>query len=209
LGRVYLIRHGEVAWNRENAYVGQTDVPLTDVGRAQAERLADHLSTKGISHIYSSDLMRARDTAEIIASRAGLETTTINAQDNGAETTGERRFSGLVRSVRELREINYGEWEGLTEVEIAQRYPGTLEEWRVDAAHICIPGGETFSELRDRALPIFRKIALSHKDENIAIVGHKSVNRTILCCLLGADINRYRSIAQENACLNTIQLRGE
>lgn len=185
LVRIFLIRHGEVLWNHEHAYAGQTDLPLNELGLAQAETVADFLANKGITGVYSSDLMRARQTAEATGNRIGLPVTTVRA----------------------LREVNYGEWEGLTEAEIAAQYPETYPEWRLNAANVRIPGGETFAELKDRAYPAFTEIALSQSEGNIAIVAHKSVNRTILCHLLGADVNRYRSIAQENACTNTIQVR--
>lgn len=185
LSKLYLIRHGEVIWNRKNAYAGQTDLPLNDNGIAQARLLAEYLAHKDIRAVYSSDLMRARETAGAIAARHGLE----------------------VRTTRDLREVNYGDWEGLTEAEIAEQYPDIFPKWRTDAANTRIPGGESFNEMKDRAFPAFLDIATRHQCEDIAIVAHKSVNRTLLCCLLGTDINRYRCIGQENACINTIQVR--
>ncbi|HEY3297735.1 MAG TPA: histidine phosphatase family protein [Armatimonadota bacterium] len=183
--RVYLVRHGEVIWNKKNTYAGQTDLPLNETGLAQAELLADYLKDKGIAAVYSSDLSRARETASAIARPLGLD----------------------VRTDKDLREVNYGEWEGLSEAEIAEQYPEIFSRWRDDAANTRIPGGESFNEMKDRAYPSFMKIALSHPEQDIAVVAHKSVNRTLLCCLLGADINIYRRVAQENACVNVIQVR--
>lgn len=184
MSKVYLIRHGEVAWNSENAYVGATDLPLNEHGREQAERLADALKSKEISAVYSSDLSRARETAEIVAGRLGLEVHTDSA----------------------LREVNYGEWEGLSENEIAARYPDVYAEWRENPMDIQIPGGESFGELVTRALPAFQRIVETHNDHQIAIVAHKSVNRVILCCLLGIDVNLYRRIYQGNSCYNAIRV---
>ena len=99
--RVYLVRHGQVEWNSANAYAGQTDLALNETGRGQAESLAEYFARKDISAIYSSDLSRARETAEIIADRKELP----------------------VQQVPALREVNYGQCEGLTEAQIAERYP--------------------------------------------------------------------------------------
>lgn len=185
--KVYLIRHGEVAWNRANSYVGRTDLALNETGRKQALSLAEFLLTKQISKIYASDLSRAMETAQIVGDKVGLS----------------------VQPLQELREVNYGDWEGLSEEAIAEKYPDIFPEWRRRAAEVRIPGGETFQEVKDRAFPAFQKIAASHSDESIVVVAHKSVNRVLLCSLLGVDVNRYRSIAQENACINTIQVRRE
>lgn len=185
MGKIYLIRHGEVAWNKENAYVGVTDLPLNDTGREQAARLADYMKNKKISAVYSSNLSRAKETAQTIASQMGLP----------------------VQEVAELHEVNYGDWEGVNEREIATRWPDEFKEWRAQPMDVQIPGGESFTEMRNRAYGAFRTIARSHPDENVAVVAHKSVNRVILCCLMGVDPNLYRRIGQGNACVNIVEVR--
>lgn len=187
MGDIYLVRHGEVAWNRENTYAGRTDLPLNDTGRAQGETLAQCLAEIDISAVYSSSLTRARETAEIIAGRLGLGVTPIDA----------------------LQEVNYGEWEGISEKEIQERDPELYRRWRADPVHVGIPGGETFGGVAERALPAFEEIARRHPEEKIVVVAHKSVNRVLLCCLLGVDVNRYRSIAQENCAVNHIVMRSD
>lgn len=185
MGRIYLIRHGQVAWNARSAYVGSTDIPLNDTGRAQAERLARRLERDDISAIYASDLSRARETAEIVAERLDLSVVLMPA----------------------LRELDYGEWEGMPEVKVPKRYPELFEAWRADPAQVSTPGGETVQELADRAYPAFCGIAEQHADENVAVVGHKCTNRVLLCRILGIDINRYRQVGQGNAALNIIERR--
>ena len=187
MSRIYLIRHGEVAWNAESAYVGSTDLPLNDTGRAQAEMLARRLERDDISAIYSSDLSRARETAEIVAERLDLS----------------------VALVPGLRELDYGEWEGMPEVELPKRFPELFDAWRADPARVSTPGGETFQQLADRAYPAFRAISEQHPNDNIAVVGHKSTNRTLLCCMLGIDINRYKQVGQGNAAVNIIERRDD
>lgn len=185
LAKLYLIRHGEVAWNRENSYIGATDLPLNDQGKKQAALLADRLAHHKIAAVYSSDLTRARETAEIIAERFGLQVITVPA----------------------MREVNYGEWEGVSETKLPTSHPDVYHQWRANPTEVRIPGGETFAELRDRALSAFCRIAESHPSEDVVIVGHKSANRVILCCLMGIDINRYKQIGQGNAALNVIERR--
>jgi len=187
VGRLYLIRHGEVAWNREASYIGSSDLPLNDEGRRQAELLADRLKGTEYAAVYSSDLSRARETAEIIAGRLDVS----------------------VVIVPELRELDYGEWEGMPEVELPKRYPDLYTQWRANPAEVRTPGGETFGELRDRACPAFQRIAEAHAGENVIVVAHKSANRVILCCLMGIDIKHYREIGQGNAALNVIERRDD
>jgi len=185
LGRLFLIRHGEVEWNRRNAYIGSTDLPLNPMGQAQALQLADYLDSRGISAIYSSNLVRASQTAEIIAAHLDLK---VNIRP-------------------ELREVDYGEWEGVPESEVCERYRETYPGWRANPLDTRIPGGETFGELRNRALPAFVGIAEAHPQGNVAIIAHKSTNRVILASLLGVDVSRYRQIGQGNSCVNTIEVR--
>jgi len=188
LKRVYLVRHGEVAWNRENSYVGRTDLPLNETGIRQAEKLAEYFADKGITRFYCSPLRRAVQTAEIVASKVGSTVVKIGA----------------------LQEINYGAWEGLSEEQIKSRYPDVFPAWRTDPAEVCIPEGETFNEVLERALPAFNDILARANDEgDTVVVAHKSVNRALICAVLGISVNRYRSLGQDNACINTVQVKGD
>src|SRR5215210_4306248 len=100
--RIILARHGETDWNRERRWQGHSDRPLNDTGREQAEALAGELAGEPISAIYSSDLVRAHETARIVAERLGLD----------------------VVAVPGLRERRFGSWEGLEDVEVERRFPG-------------------------------------------------------------------------------------
>lgn len=187
LGKIYLIRHGEVEFNRKNCYIGSTDLELNDIGKEQARRVANHLSRSGISIIYASDLRRAAETGRIISTHIGVALVLCSA----------------------FRELDYGEWEGVPEAEVPIRYPGVFAEWRADAERVRIPGGETLRELKERAFPAFDSVAEKHQGESIAIVAHKSTNRTILASILRADLRRYREIGQANACINVIERRDD
>lgn len=187
MSKIYLIRHGEVAWNAESAYVGSTDLPLNEKGREQARMLAERLVRDDIKAIYCSDLSRARETAEIAAEKLGLSVMIIPA----------------------LEELDYGEWEGMPEAELPKRYPELFQAWKTNPAEVSTPGGETFRQLAERAYPAFVQIAEAHPDENVAVVAHKSTNRVLLCCMLGMDINRYKQVGQGNAAVNIIERRND
>lgn len=187
MGYIYLIRHGEVSWNSEGAYIGSTDLPLNDTGRLQAILLADRLKIKKLSTVYSSNLSRAFETAQIIAAPHGLN----------------------VVSDERLREINYGGWEGLSAQQIMDKYPEAFSQWRKNASKVTIPGGESMSQMLERAYTAFMEITLLHKDDDIAIIAHKIVNRTILCKLLDMPVENYRIIGQDNSCVNTMHIKND
>ena len=100
--RIILARHGETDWNLERRWQGHSDRPLNDTGRQQAEALADDLADEPIAAVYASDLVRARETARIVAERLGLDVVTVP----------------------ELRERRFGSWEGLQDVEVERLFPG-------------------------------------------------------------------------------------
>jgi len=185
LGRVFLIRHGQVEWNAKNSYIGSTDLPLDHIGFKQADLLAQYLATREIAKVYSSDLLRARQTADVIAT--GLEIPLVLC--------------------RELRELSYGAWEGVSESEVARLYPDHYSRWLVEPFCVQIPEGEHLSEFQNRVLPAFQHIATENREDDIVIVAHKTANRLILAYLLGMDLNRYRQIGQNNACVNTVFVR--
>jgi uncharacterized phosphatase len=100
--RIILARHGETDWNLERRWQGHSDRPLNETGRAQAEELAEQLAGEPIAAVYSSDLVRAHETARIVAARLGLD----------------------VVAVPGLRERQFGSWEGLQDAEVEHRFPG-------------------------------------------------------------------------------------
>lgn len=187
MGKLYLIRHGEVLWNREKpAYCGFTDLDLNEQGRAQAECLAERLAGVPLAAVYSSDLRRARDTAAAVARPHGIEP----VADAG------------------LREVNYGEWEGVSEEDVRAGWPQIYAAWKQDAENVQIPGGETFGELRERFVGAVTAILSRHPDDSVAIVAHKSSNRVFICTVLGLSPRDYRRIGQDNAALNILDFTG-
>ncbi|MDO8585455.1 MAG: alpha-ribazole phosphatase [Armatimonadota bacterium] len=181
---IILIRHGEVTWNRQACYTGWTDLPLTEQGVAQARRLAERLRAEPLRAVYCSDLQRASVTAEIVAAPHGLKPI-IDA---------------------DLRELNYGDWEGVAEVDLPAKYPELYAKWVADPARVRAPSGESFSELLERANQAISRITERYPEGSVAVVAHKSVNRTLICHWFGVDINLYKRIGQENGAINVIRM---
>ncbi len=183
MGIVWLVRHGETAFGEgEPRYCGSSDVPLTSRGVAQAEAIAKALATRSLAALYITDLCRTAQTAAPLARCTGLAPVICVA----------------------LREVDYGEWEGRTYAEVADQWPELYPRWKAAPDAVAPPGGETFAQLAARILPAFTALAQRHAGEEIAIIAHKSVNRTLLCCLLELPVSRYTRIHQEPGAINRI-----
>jgi 2,3-bisphosphoglycerate-dependent phosphoglycerate mutase len=152
--RLLLARHGETEWNRTGRFQGHADPPLSEIGRRQAADLAEALAADGIGAIYTSDLLRASETAEVVATRLGLGV----VEDSG------------------LREIDVGSWSGLTRDEIAARFPDGFERWqRGELGH----DGETREQLTDRVVAAVERIARAHAGETVLVVTHGGAIRAL------------------------------
>src|SRR5262245_13604466 len=159
LFRLVLWRHGQTTYNAEHRFQGQRDVPLNAVGRAQARQAAGHLMTLRPTHIWSSDLVRASETAGYLAELTGLE----------------------VHLDKDLRERHGGAWEGLTTDEIRQRYPDDLAAWQP-------PGGETSEYVAERTAAALTRIAdQSEPGSLVVVVGHGASLTWGMSRLLGLD----------------------
>lgn len=148
-----LARHGETDWNRENRFQGHADPPLNDLGRRQSAELAETLAGETIARVYTSPLRRARETAEIVAARLGLD----------------------VEAVGALREIDVGSWSGLTRDEVAARFPDAYALW-LDGGH-GFEDGETYEELRTRVVPALQELAGRHPEDAVLVVTHGGPSR--------------------------------
>jgi alpha-ribazole phosphatase len=180
--RVYLMRHGEVANDGERRYNGHIDIDITQKGVDQMYRLAERLYGKGISAVFSSDLIRSVKGAAIISERIGIPYT----------------------SLRELRERSMGAWEGLTVEEIQSRFPDEYAGWRANLLNYRPPGGECLNDVKERILPVFKRLVASHRSQEIALLLHGGVNRVILADALGLDMMNLFRIDQAFGALNII-----
>ena len=183
LNRLYLVRHGQIVNYEQIPVCGYTDVDLTEVGTLQFERLADRLRFTAIRAIYSSDLKRAVKGARIIA----------------------RHHDVPMYQRPDLREIFFGDWEGLTLEEIRKRFPEELEKRKKGLIDFQPPGGgESVEQLDKRVSACFKKILEEQNGNDFLIVGHGAVNRVILCRALGLDLTRMFALQQNYGCLNIV-----
>lgn len=167
---LYLVRHGETPWHAENRYCGRTDLPLTEEGRRQAERLAAWAATAGLTAVYSSTLSRARDTAALAAAAAGVP-----------HRTDER-----------LAELDFGDAEGLTSAEMRRRWPAERAAFEADPVAHPLPGGEDPKTAIARGAAAVGVIVAAHRDGVVLAVCHSTFLRLLTCHLTGTDPSRYR-----------------
>jgi len=180
--RVILVRHGKTNWNGRGRYQGQTDVPLSEEGLMQAELLAENFNYGHPTAIYSSDLARAKKTADKIADKFGLTVILEPA----------------------FREINFGEWEGLSYEEIGRRWPEEYSKFFRATDEVKIPGGETVGELQARAVAALNRLVLRHDGEEFAIVAHGGVLRAIIGYALHIPLKYFWSLRQYNTAVSII-----
>ncbi|MCI0454812.1 MAG: histidine phosphatase family protein [Candidatus Dadabacteria bacterium] len=180
-----LVRHGETEWNRVGRCQGFSDVELNKNGREQINELAKSLKDKSISAVYSSDLIRALDTAKAIA----------NYHKLGVEVDPD------------LREMNQGDLEGLTFVEIRERYASLLTNWVGNPEAVKLPGGESLKELQDRAWRAVERIYIKHQDQTVVAVSHNLTIITLLCRFKGIGLEEFRSFKLKAASKNVILFR--
>lgn len=180
--RLYLVRHGELVTSKEWRYVGQMDVELNETGKKQIQNLSSRLSSEQIEMIFSSDLTRTIESAEIIGNKLEI----IN------------------EPISELREINLGVWEGLTLEEIEESFPEDLVKRSEDIKDFRIINGESFSDVKKRVIPKLKNIIEGNVSKRILVIAHGGVNRIIIADALGLDINNIPRLEQNYACLNII-----
>jgi broad specificity phosphatase PhoE len=179
---ILLARHGESDWNHSKRWQGFADRPLTDLGRRQAAELAQHLEDTELDAVYSSDLQRARETAEIVAETKGL----------------------TVETTPDLREVDVGSWSGLTRAEAETRYPELYARWLQGGEGW--EDGETYTQLGERVIPAIHRIAKAHEGERVLVVAHGGTIRAVHAAALGVDIHSYRRIqrVEPNATLSAV-----
>ncbi len=185
---LYLVRHGATANNLERPVRLQgrrTDPPLSVEGQEQARRTGELLAGVAVDRVYSSPLLRARQTAEAIAARHGRAVETVD---------------GLV-------EVDVGVWETLAWDEIEQRYPDAYREFMSDASVHPYLGGETMADVLARSEPAFARLMEENLGRRIVAVAHNVVNRTWLARLLGVPLAKYRTIPQDNCGVNVLRYR--
>jgi probable phosphoglycerate mutase len=179
---VLAVRHGETAWNRESRIQGHLDIPLSPLGLAQAQRLAQALAGEPLDAIYASDLVRARQTAAAVAERVGLPV----QEDAG------------------LRERGFGCFEGLSWSEIESRWPEQAQRWKRRDPDFGAEGGERLRDFYARAVGAVERLAQAHPGQTLLVVAHGGV----MDCLYRAGrrlaLEAPRSWTLGNASINRL-----
>jgi alpha-ribazole phosphatase/probable phosphoglycerate mutase len=189
--RIFLVRHGETAWNREFRYQGISDIPLSDEGLEQARRLGLRFAGVTPDRVMASPLSRARRTAEVIM------------EHNGAEA------DIVIRD--ELKELSFGIWEGLTVSEINEIDGDTFSKWR-ETPFACVPeGGESFPEVFARSKSFAEEItAAGSPGWDTLIVAHGGVLRTLASALMGFEnIDLLWRMRLDNCSISVIDIWGD
>ncbi|MGA8114890.1 MAG: histidine phosphatase family protein [Actinocatenispora sp.] len=186
--RIVLTRHGETVWHAENRYTGSSDVGLTDRGLAQAAALGRWAHREHFEQVWTSDLARARETAEPAARALGVP----------------------LRVDPRLRELDFGRGEGRTLADMRQLFPGEVDEFLTDPGGNPLPGGEPPAEAVTRARAGLADIA-ARCDGPVLVVLHSTLLRLLLCDLLGVPLGRYRSLfpVVDNVALTELDWRGD
>jgi len=180
---VYLVRHGAVVGAETRRFIGHLDVPLSAHGEEQVAAVARRLAGVPLAAVYSSDLMRTRQSADLVAAPHGL------------------RPVALVG----LREFAMGQWEGLTAEEIRALAPDSFAAWMADVGRFQFPGGENLEQVAARSWEAFEDIVAAHEGERVAIVAHGGSLRAILCRALGVALDRLLALGQDYAGLSMLE----
>jgi alpha-ribazole phosphatase len=179
---VWLIRHGGTI-DAEGRCCGRRNVALSAEGIRQAQEVAKYLSGEPISHVYSSGLRRAVDTAHIVAEPHCLH----------------------VQAVEALAEMDFGDLEGLRYEQIQQEYPECFESWLTRPAETQFPNGESFTQMSVRVFDAFDLLLSRHRNQSIAVVVHAGVIRMILGKALSIPDNQIFRLAQRHGAINRIR----
>lgn len=179
---VLVIRHPESAWNQKGIYQGQQDIPLSALGRIQAELVAARLSREPIAGITCSPLRRARVLAQAIA-----------------------RYHHLTADPDErLTEICHGPWEGLTRDEVQSRFPDLWQAWTEQPHAVTFPDGESLQDVHDRSVPPIADLLARPGDQTYVVVTHDTVCRLAVAAAQQQPVVGFSAVELENAGITTL-----
>ncbi len=180
---IYLVRHGQTAWNKEEIFRGRTDIPLDETGLKQAELTGEFFRDKKIHRIYSSPLSRAWETAQKIAQIQGL----------------------TVQALQGIIDMDFGRWEGKSHRDIQENDKEIYRKWREEPHRVRLPEGETLDEVRERSLAGMEEVIQENPGKTIVLVSHRVICKVLICAILGLDNSHFWQIAQDTTAINLIQ----
>lgn len=182
--RLCIVRHGETAWNAEHRVQGQLDIPLNEIGLRQAQAVGRTLKDERFDAIYSSDLVRARQTAQPSANL----------------------FSMKILLEKDLRERHYGIFERLTYAEVKVRYPEDYARFEARDPEYAFQTGESLKDFSARSIAVISRIVNEHEDENILVFTHGGVLDKLYRFITGLPLSAERNFGIPNAGLNRVEL---
>jgi broad specificity phosphatase PhoE len=181
--KLILARHGHVEGISPERFRGRAELPLTELGRREAELTAARIAASWRpAAIYTSPMGRCVDTGAAIAKPLGLAP------------------SAILR----LNDIDYGDWQGLTRDEARARWPAELDLWYAHPDWAAIPNGESLQQVLTRAVAALRDIVRRHPDDTVVLVSHDSVNRVLLLHAVELPLSRYWRFRQSPCCINEL-----
>ena len=181
--RLLMVRHGESTWNREQRIQGQLDPPLTDRGLVQGGEVAERLSGHEVVALYTSDLTRARQTAQLIAEQVGCEPIVVSW----------------------LREIGLGSWEGKTSHDLIEEYPELWHAWAREPSWNLVPGGEGAAAFERRVNEAVQELFSRHPEGDILCVTHGGVIQVALGTVVGRASDGIFPFLIENCSLTVLE----
>lgn len=175
MGRIILIRHGETDWNKEEIFRGRIDVKLNDMGIKQAEETGRALAEIKIQAVYTSPLIRAKDTARKIV-----------------------EFQKVPLYLEEsFIDIHFGVWQGVSLREVQRLYKQDYETWKNAPHMLKFTGGESLEEVSQRSMKALRHLVTDNEDVTYAIVTHRVVCKVMILKMLGLPLNRFWDIRMD------------
>ena len=177
---LYIIRHGQTKWNKEEVFRGTKDIPLNDVGMQEATALGEYLKDTHFDAIYTSPLSRATQTAEALGRAVSLDPV---EEPN-------------------LIDLNFGTWQGVSHEEVKKKYSDLYRTWINTPEKAHFPEGESLQEVLNRVDTLMETLLGKHIGQTIALVSHRVVCKVLICRLLGLGLGHFWQIQQSTACLN-------
>ncbi|MDD5748650.1 MAG: histidine phosphatase family protein [Actinomycetota bacterium] len=185
--RIVIARHGRTKWHVEGRYAGTTDVPLDDYGRTQAKRVAETLSDEKIDAVFSSPASRCLELAQIVALEHGLS----------------------VEKDERLREINFGDWDGMTFADILKRDGDAVSRWTSNPTSPTVPGGESVTDVYSRTWEWVSEVGSRFPGCCVFVASHGGPIRTIVAGILDLPLSRVFRTNVDLASISVVNYEGE
>lgn len=183
MATIYLVRHGRTAWNKKEIFRGTRDIPLDEQGKEEARLAGKWLKDRVIDAVYSSPLSRSVETAEAIAGHHNLE----------------------VKVLPGIKDINYGQWEGIAHDEVIRRWPDLYRQWKTTPHLVTFPEGESLEMVRRRSMGALMEVVERHQKQTLVLVAHRAVNKVMVAALIGLDNSHFWRIGQDTGATNAFR----